>query len=190
MRFGQLHLALALEIVVNNAVMSQSKFGISNFPKEWVIIIILLAIALRFHARMPENNISVLAKFQRYFVSCNRTFINPQSTTRIERKDLRNGVVLRLAGLSDFTQYLPLLRLYLVLYRQTKLIGFGTLSEMTCDMDGIGHGDISYIRATLGIISCGNGGISATLENIVRISDILIHDEDDNEIRQPAPVKD
>lgn len=61
---------------------------------------------------------------------------------------------------------------------------------MTCDMDGIGHGDIAYIRATLGIISCGNGGISATLENIVRISDILIHDEDDNEIRQPAPVKD
>ncbi len=43
-------------------------------------------------------------------------------------------------------------------------------------MDGIGHGDIAYVRVTL--------------ENVERISGILIHDEDDNGIRQPAPVKD
>lgn len=74
------------------------------------------------------------------------------------------------------------------IFGEYKSMQFGTLSEMTCDMDGIGHGDIAYARVTLGNISCGNGGILATLENVERISDILIHDEDETETHQPASV--
>lgn len=68
-------------------------------------------------------------------------------------------------------------------------IGFGALSKMTCDMDGIGHGDIAYARVTLGNIKCMRGAIYATLENVERLSDILIHDEDETETHQPAPTR-
>lgn len=75
------------------------------------------------------------------------------------------------------------------IFGELDSIQFGTLSKMTCDMDGIGHGDIAYVRVTLGNIKCMCGGISATLENVERISDILIHDEDDTETHQPASVR-
>lgn len=55
---------------------------------------------------------------------------------------------------------------------------FGTLNEMTCDMDGIGKGDIAYARVTLGNIKLTGGAVDATLEKVERISDILAHDDD------------
>lgn len=58
-------------------------------------------------------------------------------------------------------------------------MGFGHLSNITCDMDGIGRGDIAYARVTLGNIRCAGGSISATLEKVERISEILIHNEDE-----------
>lgn len=76
------------------------------------------------------------------------------------------------------------------IFGELDVMGFGYLSNMTCDMDGIGRGDIAYVRVTLGNIKCAGGGISATLESVERISDILIHDDDSTETRQPAPVKD
>lgn len=68
-------------------------------------------------------------------------------------------------------------------------IKLGYLGDQTCDMDGMGSGDIAYARVTLGNIKCAGGGISATLENVERISDILMHDEDETEYHQPAPTR-
>lgn len=58
-------------------------------------------------------------------------------------------------------------------------MGFGHLSNIICDLDGIGRGDIAYARVTLGNIRCAGGSISATLEKVERISDILKHNEDE-----------
>lgn len=56
----------------------------------------------------------------------------------------------------------------------------GYLADMGCDMDGIGTGDIAYVRVTLGNIKCRDGGFEASLEKVERLSDILEHIEDDN----------
>ncbi|MCM1165322.1 MAG: hypothetical protein NC299_12470 [Lachnospiraceae bacterium] len=69
-------------------------------------------------------------------------------------------------------------------------MGQGYLCDITCDLDGIGHGDIAYVRATLGDIWCGFRRVGGKLENVERLSDILAHDEDVTEYHQPAPVKD
>lgn len=65
------------------------------------------------------------------------------------------------------------------IFGEQGCIGFGHLSNITCDMDGIGRGDIAYARVTLGNIRCAGGSISATLEKVERISDILIHNDDE-----------
>lgn len=74
-------------------------------------------------------------------------------------------------------------------YGEHDGICFGVMSEQTCDMDGIGRGDIAYVRAILGNISLNGNHISATLENVERLSDILMHIEDHTEVRQPAPTR-
>lgn len=58
-------------------------------------------------------------------------------------------------------------------------LSFGAFSNINCDTDGIGVGDIAYARVTLGNIKCSNSCIEATLENIKLLSDILAHTDDD-----------
>lgn len=70
-------------------------------------------------------------------------------------------------------------------YSEHNNIGPGYLSDAECDMQGIGAGDIAYVRATLRF---GNGD-GATLEEVELLSDILAHDEDETEEHQPAPVR-
>ena len=66
-------------------------------------------------------------------------------------------------------------------------INLGNIKDIQCDMNGIGTGDIAYARVTLKDVAVG-GAIGAKLENVELLSDILVHDEDDTEIHQPAPV--
>ena len=67
-------------------------------------------------------------------------------------------------------------------------ISLGYYSDVDCDMDGIGVGDIAYVRVTLGNIRCVGSGAEASLENVELLSDILAHDKDETEKHQPAPV--
>ena len=67
-------------------------------------------------------------------------------------------------------------------------ITFGSLGELGVDTDGLGTGDIAYARVTLGDLEYRSGGIFASLESVERLSDILAHNEDDTETRQPAPT--
>ena len=67
-------------------------------------------------------------------------------------------------------------------------ISLGCFSEVDCDMDGIGVGDVAYARVTLGNIRCVGNSAEATLEKVELLSDILAHDKDETEIHQPAPV--
>ena len=67
-------------------------------------------------------------------------------------------------------------------------ITFGTLGDIGVDPDGLGTGDIAYVRVTIGNLECHSGGISAKLENVERLSDILAHNDDDTEAHQPAPT--
>lgn len=60
--------------------------------------------------------------------------------------------------------------------------------DLSCDTDGIGMGDVAYARVTLKDIRCIGSSIEATLEKITRLSDILVHDEDDLEGHQPSPT--
>lgn len=63
-------------------------------------------------------------------------------------------------------------------YNEIGCIILDYYSNITCNMDGIGKGDVAYVRATLdNIIISGNSG-SATLVNVECISDILGHEED------------
>lgn len=64
----------------------------------------------------------------------------------------------------------------------------GYYRDADCDMDGIGVGDVAYARVTLGNIKCVGNSAYATLEKVELLSDILAHDEDVTEKRQPAPV--
>ena len=64
----------------------------------------------------------------------------------------------------------------------------GYFRDADCDMDGIGVGDVAYARVTLGNIKCVSNSAYATLEKVELLSDILAHDEDVTEKRQPAPV--
>lgn len=76
----------------------------------------------------------------------------------------------------------------LLAYSEVGEISLGKLSDAECDMDGLGSGDIAYARVTLGNISVGYGN-GATLESVELLSDIIVHDEDDTEYHQPAPVR-
>ena len=67
-------------------------------------------------------------------------------------------------------------------------ISLGYYSDADCEMDGIGVGDIAYVRVTLGNIRCVGSGAEASLENVELLSDILAHDKDETEKHQPAPV--
>lgn len=58
-------------------------------------------------------------------------------------------------------------------------IKLGCLKDVTCDMGGLGSGDLAYVRATLTNVKCGVNAYSATLENIELLSGILAHLEDD-----------
>ena len=64
----------------------------------------------------------------------------------------------------------------------------GYYRDADCDMDGLGVGDVAYARVTLGNIKCVGNSAYATLENVELLSDILAHDKDVTEKRQPAPV--
>ena len=57
-------------------------------------------------------------------------------------------------------------------------INLGKINDVECDMNGIGTGDLVYARVTLKDIGVG-GVISAKLENVELLSDILAHVEDD-----------
>ena len=57
-------------------------------------------------------------------------------------------------------------------------IHLGNINDTRCDMNGIGTGDIAYVRVTLKDIGVG-GAVGATLENVELLSDILGHVEDD-----------
>lgn len=67
-------------------------------------------------------------------------------------------------------------------------ISLGCFSDVNCDMDGIGVGDVAYARVTLGNIKCSGGTIGATIEKVERLSEILAHDEDDTKSHQTAPI--
>lgn len=64
----------------------------------------------------------------------------------------------------------------------------GKLNDAGCDMDGLGVGDVAYARVTIRDIGLGCGGFSGTLEQVELLSDILVHVEDQMEVRQPAPT--
>lgn len=57
-------------------------------------------------------------------------------------------------------------------------VNLGNISDVECDMNGIGTGDIAYVRVTLKDIRVG-GAVGAKLENVELLSDILAHTEDD-----------
>lgn len=63
-------------------------------------------------------------------------------------------------------------------FGEFKEIYLGNINDVQCDMNGIGTGDIAYVRVTLkDIVVCG--AVGATLENVELLSDILAHTEDD-----------
>lgn len=58
-------------------------------------------------------------------------------------------------------------------------IKLGCLKDVTCDMGGLGTGDLAYVRATFGNLTCAANTYTATLENVELLSGILAHIEDD-----------
>ena len=56
-------------------------------------------------------------------------------------------------------------------------IQLGRFADVSCDLDGIGLGDIAYVRVTLNNISIIENIICATLDKVELLSDILAHDE-------------
>ena len=62
----------------------------------------------------------------------------------------------------------------------------GNFNDASCDMDGLGIGDIAYARVTLGNIGYINGGIEATLEKVELLSGILDHVRDYDEPIYPV----
>ncbi len=57
-------------------------------------------------------------------------------------------------------------------------VGIINIEPTTCYMDGLGLGDAAYVRATLGSIKYYGSYISAELEGIEVLSDVLVHIED------------
>ena len=57
-------------------------------------------------------------------------------------------------------------------------IHLGKINDASCDLNGIGTGDIAYARVTLKDIEV-DGGIVAKLENVELLSDTLAHTEDE-----------
>ena len=56
-------------------------------------------------------------------------------------------------------------------------IQLGHLADVSCDLDGMGAGDIAYVRVTLNNIRCFENVAFATLDKVELLSDILAHDE-------------
>ena len=56
-------------------------------------------------------------------------------------------------------------------------IQLGRFADVSCDLDGIGLGDIAYVRVTLNNISIIENIICATPDKVELLSDILAHDE-------------
>lgn len=71
-------------------------------------------------------------------------------------------------------------------YSEINEVTLGFLSDVVCDMDGIGTGDIAYVRVKLGNIKVG-ADIEAELESVQKL-DFITHDADEAEAHQPAPV--
>lgn len=63
-------------------------------------------------------------------------------------------------------------------FGEFKEVNLGRVDDVQCDMDGIGTGDIAYVRVTLKDIGVG-AAIGAKLENVERLSEILAHTADD-----------
>ena len=76
-----------------------------------------------------------------------------------------------------------------VILSENNYIELGYLGEIGCDTDGIGRGDLARARVTLGNIKLNGSGISASLEKVERLSEILAHDKDSAGGTTAAPVQ-
>lgn len=91
---------------------------------------------------------------------------------------------------TDFSTKVVYNHVQIQLQSELDSLYLGKIDEIDCDLDGLAQGDVAYARVTLGDINlfCGGNG-SATLQKVELLSDILDHDDDETELRQPAPTR-
>ncbi|MDE6731779.1 MAG: hypothetical protein K2J77_02750 [Oscillospiraceae bacterium] len=76
----------------------------------------------------------------------------------------------------------------IMMFTELDDIYLGEFADEDCDLDGLGKGDVAYARVTLDNIQLWSSRGKATLREVKLLSDILAHNGDETELRQPAPT--